>query len=885
MDDAPIPGEEVPRGDPADEDSRIHTDVEEDDDEVMQNRGDDEEIEEDDGEDLMENMEGDYRAMPALDRYDNRDIDDDVEEENFEEREAARLRAERAMDRADGRRRARLPGALLEDDVDEEDRRPTQRRRIMEEAQAGGFDENMEPLPEIRLDLDAQAGPARIWVQQEPIQREIAYIFRKFLRDFADETTGELLYKQRMRDMCTSNKQSLEVDWPHLVRWSVKLALATVDAPKVVLDILHQTAKEVVLEDFPEFGNIHQDVFVRFPELSYVESLRNLRQAHLNKLVCTAGVVTRRTNVFPQLQRIKFDCARCGYVLGPFFQNTGEAEVKPNSCPQCQGKGPFNVNVQETIYRNYQKITLQEAPGSVQAGRLPRHKEVILLHDLIDQARPGEEITLVGVYTNSFDVGLNIKNGFPVFTTMIEANYINKQEDRFAAFKLTDEDKQELHRLARDPRIAERICKSIAPSIYGHRNIKTAIALALFGGQEKHPSGSHRLRGDINVLLLGDPGVAKSQFLKYVEKVAQRAVYTTGKGASAVGLTAAVQKDPVTREWTLEGGALVLADKGICLIDEFDKMNEQDRVSIHEAMEQQSISISKAGIVTSLQARCSVIAAANPDGGRYDASRTFAENVALPDPILSRFDILCVVKDVVDPVSDGRLAEFVVSSHSRSHPKAQAREAEGAAVDARPQPSEQDPDIIEQETLRKYIAYAKQNCHPKLQNADYDKIAQVYAELRRESGVSQGMPIAVRHLESIIRMSEAHAAMHLREYVQEADIDTAIRVLLESFISTQKLSVQKTLQRKFKRFVSHQRDFQELLLSVLQGLVREQLRYEAMNGGAPGADAFVSVPIGTLEERAREYNINSLQALFESNAFVNAGFQVDRELNAIKLPR
>ena len=182
----------------------------------------------------------------------------------------------------------------------------------------------------------------------------------------------------------------------------------------------------------------------------------------------------------------------------------------------------------------------------------------------------------------------------------------------------------------------ERIVKSIAPSIYGHENIKTGIALALFGGVEKAPSHSHRLRGDINVLLLGDPGTAKSQFLKYVEKTASRAVYTTGKGASAVGLTAAVHKDPITREWTLEGGALVLADKGVCLIDEFDKMNDQDRVSIHEAMEQQSISISKAGIVTQLQARCSVLAAANPVNGRYDPSKTFADNVELTDPILSR---------------------------------------------------------------------------------------------------------------------------------------------------------------------------------------------------------------------------------------------------------
>ncbi|CAK0754965.1 hypothetical protein CVIRNUC_002337 [Coccomyxa viridis] len=874
-------------GPPADEDSRVHSDPEESEEEVMQEQAQtagDDDTEDEDGDDLLENMEGDYRAMPALDRYDDRDIDDEEVGETFEEREQARLRAEREMDRAQGVRRTRLPAALLEDDVDEEDRRPTQRRRL-EEAQAGGFDEHMEPLPEIRLDLNNMDGPARIWAQQEPIQREMGYVFRNFLKNYNDVVTGESVYTQRMSRMCKDNKQSLEVEFEHLVLYSQKLALAVVDAPKIVLPILDKAAKEAVLEDWPEFINIHSEIFVRFPTLTVIDSIRNLRQEHLNKMVHTAGVVTRRTGVFPQLQQVKFDCLKCGYVLGPFFQNA-EGEVKPNNCPQCQGKGPFAVNVQQTIYRNYQKITLQESPGSVQAGRLPRHKEVILLHDLIDQARPGEEISIVGVYSNGYDASLNVKNGFPVFTTVIEANFVNRQEDRFAAFKLSDEDKQEILKLARDPRIGERVCKSIAPSIYGHLNIKTGIALALFGGQEKHPSGSHRLRGDLNMLLLGDPGTAKSQFLKYIEKIAQRSVYTTGKGASAVGLTAAVQKDPVTREWTLEGGALVLADKGVCLIDEFDKMNDQDRVSIHEAMEQQSISISKAGIVTSLQARCSVIAAANPEGGRYDASRTFAENVALPDPILSRFDILCVVKDVVDPVSDGKLANFVVSSHIRSHPSAQAqREEEREAGRAGPAPEEVDPDIIPHDQLRKYIAYAKQSCRPKLQNADYDKIAQVYAELRRESAVSQGMPIAVRHLESIIRMSEAHAAMHLREYVNEQDVDTAIRVLLDSFISTQKLSVQKTLQRKFKRFVSYKRDFQELLLSALQGLVREQIRYEACSGASSAAEPIVSVPMKSLEERAREYNITDLQSLYNSPAFRDAGFSLDQQRQLITLPR
>lgn len=210
---------------------------------------------------------------------------------------------------------------------------------------------------------------------------------------------------------------------------------------------------------------------------------------------------------------------------------------------------------------------------------------------------------MTGIYRNNFDASLNTKNGFPVFSTIIEANYISRNSNASLALTLTEADEKAIRALSRDPRITKRIVKSIAPSIYGHEDIKTALALSLFGGVKKDIKNKHRIRGDINVLMLGDPGTAKSQFLKYMEKTAPRAVFTTGQGASAVGLTASVRKDPVTREWTLEGGALVLADKGVCLIDEFDKMNEGDRTSIHEAMEQQTISISKAGIITTLQVR------------------------------------------------------------------------------------------------------------------------------------------------------------------------------------------------------------------------------------------------------------------------------------------
>jgi DNA replication licensing factor MCM2 len=269
----------------------------------------------------------------------------------------------------------------------------------------------------------------------------------------------------------------------------------------------------------------------------------------------------------------------------------------------------------ESIYKNFQRVTVQESPGTVPPGRVPRQKVIHMTNDLVDQVRPGDEVEISAVYLSRFDINTNIAHSFPVFTTYLECNYV-KRLNELEIGELTDEDKIEIRKLAKNPNITQMIFDSIAPSIYGNSHIKKALALAMFSGVSKDIEGKHKIRGDINCLLLGDPGVAKSQFLKYLQKAFHRSVYTTGKGASAVGLTASVHKDPVTREWTLEGGALVLADKGMCLIDEFDKMNDQDRTSIHEAMEQQSISISKAGIVATLQARCSVIAAANPVNGK-----------------------------------------------------------------------------------------------------------------------------------------------------------------------------------------------------------------------------------------------------------------------------
>lgn len=521
--------------------------------------------------------------------------------------------------------------------------------------------------------------------------------------------------------------------------------------------------------------------------------------------------------------------------------------------------------------------------------------------DLIDVARPGEEIEVTGVFIHKLDSTMTLQSGFPVFGTLIVANHVAKRHSAESAENLSPADIAQIQELARDPRIGERIVQSIAPSIYGQDNCKMALAMSLFGGVPKNMNDKHRIRGDVNVLLLGDPGTAKSQLLKYAERTAPRAVYSTGKGASAVGLTASVHKDPITREWTLEGGALVLADQGLCLIDEFDKMNEQDRTSIHEAMEQQSISISKAGIVTSLQARCAVIAAANPIGGRYDSANTLADNVELTDPILQRFDILCVLQDTVDPVADERLAQFVTSSHMRSIPTRELQQHDNPEQQllllrddnndtSNNQPNQHrrsDDFLIPQALLRKYIEYARANVHPVLEQSGFDqeKVSSLYVALRRESASSGGVPIAVRHIESMMRMAEAHAKMHLREYVREDDMEAAIRMMLHSFIQAQKFSVRRALTRSFRKFLASSEDRAHLLLHILQDMFRKEQMYQIIRlrqrHESEELLGVLQVPLEDFECRARERRVYNIHEFCQSAAFTDAGYELDETRGVI----
>ncbi|KAH0173489.1 MCM-domain-containing protein, partial [Aureobasidium melanogenum] len=768
-----------------------------------------EQLEDDAGVDLFgDNFENDYRRRED-DFYEGQDIDDEGDYDDLDL--AARRQLDARLNRRDRElARQRRPQVALdedEDDLMDLTRQPRRRRHRYDEEQ-----DDMDMTEDIMTEelsaeglADVKASNLTDWIAQPAVHRGIARELKAFLTEFVDDN-GISVYGVRIRTLGENNGESLEIDWEHLSMSKPTLAYFIANVPTETLKIFDRVAMDVTLYHYPLYESIQSEIHVRINGLPMSYTLRELRQSHLNCLVRVSGVVTRRTGVFPQLKYIKFDCTKCGVTLGPFPQDSN-AEVKISFCQNCQSRGPFTVNSEKTIYRNYQKITLQESPGTVPAGRLPRHREVILLWDLIDSAKPGEEVEITGIYRNNYDAALNNKNGFPVFATVLEANHVVKSHDQLSGFRLTTHDETQIDAMSKDPQIINKIINSIAPSIYGHTDIKTAVALSLFGGVSKEAQGKHAIRGDINVLLLGDPGTAKSQVLKYIENTAHRAVFATGQGASAVGLTASVRRDPMTSEWTLEGGALVLADKGTCLIDEFDKMNDQDRTSIHEAMEQQTISISKAGIVTTLQARCAVVAAANPIGGRYNGTVPFSQNVELTEPILSRFDILCVVRDTVDPEEDERLAAFVVNSHGRAHPTLSSTANDAPVNSMQDANMEVDGDQgttkqgeIPQEMLRKYILYARERCRPKLVSIDQDKIARLFADMRKESLATGAYPITVRHLESILRIAEAFAKMRLSDFCSSTDIDRAIAVAVDSFVGSQKVSCKKALARAFAKY-------------------------------------------------------------------------------------
>jgi DNA replication licensing factor MCM3 len=466
------------------------------------------------------------------------------------------------------------------------------------------------------------------------------------------------------------------------------------------------------------------------------------------------------------------------------------------------------------VYRDHQTISIQEMPERAPAGQLPRSVDVILDDDLVDRVKPGDRIQLVGVYRSLGN--RNASSGSSTFRTLILANNVillsSKSGGGIAQATITDTDIRNINKLAKNKRVFDLLAQSLAPSIYGHDYIKKAILLLLLGGQEKNLENGTHLRGDINILMVGDPSTAKSQLLRFVLNTAPLAIATTGRGSSGVGLTAAVTSDKETGERRLEAGAMVLADRGVVCIDEFDKMSDVDRVAIHEVMEQQTVTIAKAGIHTSLNARCSVIAAANPIFGQYDIHKDPHKNIALPDSLLSRFDLLFVVTDDIEDARDRQISEHVLRMHRYRQPgtedgapvREEGQQLLGVGLDNdnnsnRPtevyekfnpmlhsgvtvtvgRGSTRRTEVISIPFIKKYIQYAKRE-KPILTKGAADHIVAAYSALRNDeldSGTRRTSPITARTLETLIRLSTAHAKARLSKRVEQKDADIAEQIL------------------------------------------------------------------------------------------------------------
>ncbi|KAF2732176.1 DNA replication licensing factor MCM3 [Polyplosphaeria fusca] len=544
---------------------------------------------------------------------------------------------------------------------------------------------------------------------------------------------------------------------------------------------------------------------------------RTLSSQHLNHMVSLEGIVTKTSLVRPKVVKsVHYNETKKRFHSRVYQDQTMTMGAASTSIYPTEDEDgdPLITEYGYCTYMDHQTISIQEMPERAPAGQLPRSVDVIMDDDLVDRVKPGDRIQLVGIYRSLGN--RNASSGSATFRTLILANHVillsSKSGGGIAQATITDTDIRNINKIAKNKRVFELLSQSLAPSIYGHDYIKKAILLLLLGGQEKNLDNGTHLRGDINILMVGDPSTAKSQLLRFVLNTAPLAIATTGRGSSGVGLTAAVTSDKETGERRLEAGAMVLADRGVVCIDEFDKMSDVDRVAIHEVMEQQTVTIAKAGIHTSLNARCSVIAAANPIFGQYDIHKDPHRNIALPDSLLSRFDLLFVVTDDIEDARDRQISEHVLRMHRYRQPGteegAPVRE-EGAQMlgvgletdaDAnRPtevyekfnpmlhsgvtvivgRGSSRRTEVLSIPFIKKYVQYAKRE-KPILTKGAADHIVAAYSALRNdelESGTRKTSPITARTLETLIRLSTAHAKSRLSKRVEQKDAEIAEQIL------------------------------------------------------------------------------------------------------------
>jgi len=634
--------------------------------------------------------------------------------------------------------------------------------------------------------------------------------FQDFLRTFmADE---EYKYRKRLGHVALSGSKSILIDFEDLIAHDADLARSILDKPDEYLAYLDRSAwAQLKIED-PEYAEIIKRLRVRFRKLPEKHSLRKIGSENIGRLLSIDGIIVRSTSVKPLLLKAAFQCRKCNALS--YVEQAGTLMRGPGVCAHCRSK-IFEFMEKMSTFMNSQEIRIQERPEDLPPGQLPRAVDIKLSEDLVDIARPGDRVSIIGVARAQQEFA-GRKARLRTFELLLDANYVDIMGKEVEVVEITPEDERLIRELAKDPFIHRKLIASLAPSIYGYGDIKEAVLYLLFGGVAKRLPDGVSIRSEINVLLVGDPGVAKSQLLQYVARIAPRGLYTSGRGTTAAGLTAAVVREK-SGGMVLEAGALVLADKGVACIDEVDKMRPEDRVAIHEALEQHTVSVAKGGIVATLNARAAVLAAANPSLGRYDPYRNITDNISLPVTLLTRFDLLFIMKDVPEPDSDRRMSEHILTLHR---------------LKTTPEEPPLFPDL-----LRKYIAYAKR-IEPVLSEEAVNEIRQYYLKMRSMSGSSESpVVITPRQLEALVRLAEARARSFLRDRVEAEDARSIIRLMTLSLqdvgidTTTGKMDIDVIMTGKPKSL----RDKMQVVLSTFAdlekqlGIVEDSTLYQALS--------------------------------------------------------
>ncbi|XP_043917639.1 DNA replication licensing factor MCM3 [Protopterus annectens] len=655
--------------------------------------------------------------------------------------------------------------------------------------------------------------------------RELREAQREYL-DFLDDEQDQGVYQSKVRDMITEFQYRLTVNVNDLRRKNEKRAQLLLNNAFEELLAFQRALKDFVASIDATYAKQYEEFYIGL-EGSFGSkhvTPRTLTSRFLGSLVCVEGIVTKCSLVRPKVVRSVHYCPATKKTIERRYTDMTTLEAFPSSAvypTKDEENNPLETEFGLSTYKDHQTITIQEMPEKAPAGQLPRSIDIILDNDLVDKVKPGDRVQVIGTYRC-----LPAKKGGYTSgtfrTILIACNVKQMSKEVTPLFSSDDVAKIKKFSKSRSKDVFDQLAKSLAPSIHGHDYIKKAILCLLLGGTERILENGTRIRGDINVLLIGDPSVAKSQLLRYVLFTAPRAIPTTGRGSSGVGLTAAVTTDQETGERRLEAGAMVLADRGVVCIDEFDKMSDMDRTAIHEVMEQGRVTISKAGIHARLNARCSVLAAANPVYGRYDQYKTPMENIGLQDSLLSRFDLLFIMLDQMDPEQDREISEHVLRMHRYRAAGEQDGDALplGSAVEILAtddpnitQEEEQEMQVYEKhdsllhgakrrkekivsmEFMRKYIHVAK-IIKPTLTQEAASYIAEEYSRLRNQdqmsSDIARTSPVTARTLETLIRLSAAHAKARMNKTIDLQDAEAAVELVQFAYFK-------KVLEKEKKR--------------------------------------------------------------------------------------